>query len=96
MSGPISILRMWGTTRPTKPMTPTKDTAAAVTSAEATSSCRRTFFTSTPRSRAWASPSIMALRSRELDTMIRLPAKIKGATIMMFSQSALVRLPMVQ
>ncbi len=87
---------MCGMMSPTNPIAPTKDTAAAVTTVAAMRMMRRVLPTSIPRSMAWESPIMIALRLLVWHIMTAMPANTMGATTAMPSQSARLRLPMLQ
>ena len=63
--GPTSIRTRWGITRPTKPISPLTETAAAVISDARPSRIARSRRTSTPRCAAASSPSSSPLRDRD-------------------------------
>ena len=66
-SSPTSMRAMWGATRPTKPIVPTKATAAPVSSDTTTKQRSRSASTRTPSARARSSPSRSAVSRHASD-----------------------------
>ncbi len=93
LSGPTSILAMWGDTRPMNPMTPVKLTMPAATRDMSARQRMRMASTSMPRDLAKSSPAFMAFRTRDMANSAANPTTVAARRTGICSQVVIPMLP---